>query len=154
MVRIYSFVVSGVLIVPNPNYKHTITIYNCLKAVDSATGKDIWYKTVINNCFYKVIGSLQISGTTLISAPSYVVRIPQSEKYLPYKEWISNTDKANHFTISETDLIIHGAPSESITGVAPLTATNLVTLYKPDAFRIKLFSDNSSYFAPHYKVGG
>ena len=37
----------------NPNYKETITIYNCLKAEDNPEKKDIWCRHVLQNCFYK-----------------------------------------------------------------------------------------------------
>lgn len=38
----------------NPNYNQTITVYNRIKGADAEDGKDIWKRTVLENCFYKL----------------------------------------------------------------------------------------------------
>ena len=38
----------------NPNYNQTITVYNRIKGADTEDGKDIWKRTILENCFYKL----------------------------------------------------------------------------------------------------
>lgn len=139
---------------PNPNYKDTVTIYNCHKAKDNGTGKDIWYKAVIENCFFKSSEVQNVSGTTLEKAPSYTCRIPDNEKYLSYAEWVKLTDKTGKFTVSTNDIVILGEISDNITVVSPYTASEILGKYKPDSFKVMTFSNNTKYHGAHIKVGG
>lgn len=139
---------------PNSNYKDTITIHNCHKAKDNGTGKDIWYKTILEQCFFKSSEVQNVSGTTLEKAASYTCRIPRAEKYLPYAEWSALADKTGYFTASLNDIVLLGEQGEHITGATPYTATEILAKYKPDAFKIMTFSNNSKYPGAHIRIGG
>lgn len=142
---------------PNPNYKDTITIYNCFKAVDNPNNtKDTWFRTVLTDCFYKSSIVQTASGTNLSMASSYITRIPADKPYKQYAEWIalSDVEKANYFTVSVDDLVVNGAVTDEITGVSPYTAVNIVSKYKPDSFKIKTFSDNTDGVGSHYRLAG
>lgn len=142
----------------NPNYNQTITIYNCLRAVDDPDSKkDAWKKTVLHNCFYKnVIGQIE-SGSGIQMANAYTVRIPKTDDYRPYNEWVKlpKSEHDKYFTCSLKDIVVKGECTEEISGTSPSTASELVTRYKPEAFVVAAFSDNtSSQYAKHYRLGG
>lgn len=131
----------------NPNYSRTITLYNRIKAKDSAGKADDWYRTVLRGCSWSYD---QDKGR-------YTVRIPETypgnRPYAAYRRWKDNPGSS--FTLSESDLIVLGECSEMVTGRSPDTAAEILIRNKPDAFLIKSFADNTSHPAgKHYKVGG
>ena len=146
------------VVIPNPNYNQTITIYNCLKGVDNATGKDLWYKTLLENCFYKSVLVLQpVNNTTAKMVNAYTVRIPESDKYKSYSKWVKlpHEERVKYFTVRMDDLVIKGSSAEGITGESPDTLAQVLTRNKPDAFKVSAFADNTlSAFGKHYRLGG
>lgn len=149
----------------NPNYIHTITLYNCLKGKDNKEKKDVWYKTVLENCFFKTESIVIQNGTAMSqSGPSsasrsnvYTVRIPENEKYIPYSRWklLPEEERKNHFTVSEGDIVVYGKCAEEITGKDENTAAQVMLRNKPDAFKVTSFSDNTRHaFGKHYRIGG
>ena len=84
---------------------------------------------------------------------TYVVRIPRDERYLSYLQYAKMSDGA--FTVSQGDIVIRGACTEEITGENGQTAAQLLNRYKPEAFKVTAFSDNTAFrFAKHYRLGG
>lgn len=141
----------------NPNYKDTITIYNCLKATDNPKKKDVWHRHVLHNCFYKNVIGLKENGKGLQMANGYTVRIPKSLMYKPYHEWckLEEQVRKKYFTLSENDIVIKGECREEITGTGAATASQVLNKHKPDAFRITAISDNTNALAgKHYRLGG
>lgn len=136
----------------NPNYCHTITLYNCLKARDAADKKEHWTRTVLHGCFYKASITQTQSDTQVTQQNTYTVRIPQSGDYLPYAEW---KDSQTGFTASEGDIVVYGECEDEITGEDGQTAAQLLLRHKPEAFRVTAFSDNTSHLmGKHYRLGG
>lgn len=142
----------------NPNYNHTITVFNCLKAADNPNSKkDTWQKTVIHDCYYKNVMGRVDSEKSSKMQNVYTARIPKSDDYLPYHEWAKKSDDArsSYFTFSLGDIIVQGECDDLITGSSPNTATELLDRYKPDAFLVTAFSDNTSHhMSKHYRIGG
>lgn len=141
----------------NPNYNQTITLYNCLKAADNPGKKDIWYRTVLEDCFYKAIVSRTESGKEIGMSNTYTVRIPQSVQYKHYYEWIGlpDTERGQYFTVHMDDIVVCDECLDEITGITGSAATDILRRYKPDAFKITAFSDNTSFIADkHYRIGG
>lgn len=137
----------------NQNYIHTITLYNCIKAIDTQDKKERWVKTVLHNCFYKSQVNTGFNGTQASVQNTYVVRIPEDERYLPYVEYINNPE--GHFTASSGDIVVHGDCDEEITGASGHTSAQVLTRHKPDAFKVTAFSDNTAFpVARHYRLGG
>ncbi|MGI6068911.1 MAG: DUF6751 family protein [Blautia sp.] len=137
----------------NQNYNHTITLYNCIKAIDTENKKERWIKTVLHNCFYKSQVNTGFNGTQASVQNTYVVRIPEDKRYLPYAEYIKNPE--GHFTVSSGDIVVNGDCEEEITGVSGQTAAQVLTRNKPGAFKVTAFSDNASFpVAKHYRLGG
>lgn len=142
----------------NPNYIHTITVYNCFRAADNPDStKDIWYRTVLHDCYYKNVMGRVDNEKSASMQNVYTARIPESRAYLPYHEWIglSEESRESHFSFSLGDIVVKGECMDEITGTKPNTATELLQRYKPDAFKVTAFSDNTSHrMSKHYKVGG
>lgn len=141
----------------NPNYRHTVTLYNCLKAADSPDRKDHWYRTVLHGCYYKAAVNRVDAGTSAGARNTYVVRIPENASYLPYAAWASLSDEMRRrcFTMNLDDLVVYGDCREEITGESGMTAVQVMKRHKPDAFKVTACSDNAR--APverHYRLGG
>ena len=140
----------------NPNYTHTITVYNCLQAADNPNSmRDLWQRSVLKGCYYKNVMARVESGKTATMANVYTARIPESESYRPYREWAELESRDGLFTLSLGDIVVKGECQEEITGKSPYTAPELLKRYKPDAFVVTAVSDNTSHkMAKHYRVGG
>ncbi len=142
----------------NPNYNQTITVYNCLRAGDNPDStKDIWYRTVLTSCFYKneLVRVDLDKGSRMSNV--YTARIPEHEDYRPYHEWcaLSEDKRSKCFTFNLGDIVVLGECKGDITGKSPDTASEMLQHYKPDAFKVTAFSDNTSHIAgKHYRVGG
>lgn len=85
----------------NPNYLHTITVYNRVRGQDNPSKKDTWTRMVLTDCFYKnVIGKIE-DGKTVRMGNVYTARIPESEKYIPYHEFAKLTEEERIITSSD-----------------------------------------------------
>lgn len=136
----------------NLNYVHTITLYNRIKATDTAEKKEKWIRTVIPNCFYKAQMNTNLSTQATISN-TYTVRIAQDKRYLPYTEFAKNP--TGHFTVSMDDIVVLGNCQEQISGINEHTATQLLNRHKPNAFKVTAFSNNTTFRTEkHYRLGG
>lgn len=136
-----------------PTWIHTVTVLNKRAGRDSADYLDIWKKTVLRDCFWAGEQTRGRSGRMTSSAEvnegaSYVLRVPRDPEYRPYREW--NGDMEG-FTFSPGDYIILGEVAEEIT---PETVQAVVELYRPDAFEVQLFKDNTDGPLPHYRLEG
>ncbi|MCB7306183.1 hypothetical protein NE683_12330 [Bariatricus massiliensis] len=141
----------------NPNYTHTITLYNCLRASDNAKKTDVWYRKVIHNCYYKSLIDRVESGKGLQMTNVYTVRIPSSNNYRPYHQWIllDEQDREQFFTLKPDDIVIHGECKDEIGANHAISSAQLLNKYKPESFRITAISDNTKAIAgKHYRLGG
>lgn len=135
-----------------PTFDYTITVLNKVKSTDSATGLDVWRKTVINNCAWSSNAVRNIQGSTVSVGNAFVVRVPKSPDYHPYSEWKDNVD--NGFTFSTGDYIIKGEIEEDV--ITPNNVLNIVSKHRPEAFEIRYFKDNTGTveLAEHYHIEG
>lgn len=141
----------------NPNYDQTITLFNCLKGADNPDGNtDVWYKTVLPDCFFKCQQSAVTSGTSSQMSAAYIARIPASTQYRPYAEWVKipAASRSQYFTGNLGDVIILGNSVEVISNASPNTASQVLNRNKPNAFKATAFSDNSGAIQLHYRFGG
>ena len=138
---------------PNPNYQHTITIYNRLPAAASGSRTDTWRRTVLTGCFFKAETQISNNGTVATQSNTYTVRIPESDRYLPRDKWCQAANRGKRWTVSEDDIVVFGKVTDEISGA--FSAVDLLNKYRPDAFRVKAFSDNTRYrYLKHYRLGG
>ena len=119
-------------------WDQTITIYN--KFVDPTTQRVSWYKTTVENCFWKYVNNTYYVGTRGISSSgisleskNVTCRIPKADNFIKRGEWeqLSETDRANYFTLGNGDIIVLGEVSDVIDEyTAGQRSTDLVTKYK------------------------
>lgn len=141
----------------NPNYGHTITLYNCMKATDAPDKKDHWYRHELSGCYYKAAVTRTDTGIGAGMQNVYTVRIPESDRYKPYGEWagLTEDDRPRYFTMDLDDIVISGSCGEEITRHSGQTAAQVLKRHKPDAFKVTAVSDNTrGMFAKHYRLGG
>lgn len=118
----------------NPNYIHTITIY---RNIDGA-----WTRTVLHNCFWKSGIAVTQNGTEANQSNTYTVRIPMDAVSDP-------------LSARTGDVVVKGEVLDEITGQSTNTAVQLLQKYKPDAFSVTAFADNTSHLMDkHYRLGG
>lgn len=136
-----------------PTFNKTITVLNKLAAKDSATGKDVWYKTVLTDCSFMGDVVRNATGNTVGVGNAYVCRIPKNDNYLPYSEWRNNRD--GHFTLNVGDYVFLGTLAETEIPT-PNTIQAIYQAHKDTAFVIKAFSDNTGTIGmlQHYRVDG
>lgn len=135
-----------------PTFDVTITLLNKLKATDSVTKQDVWYKTVIPWCSWITRSESAISGNVVSIGSHFVVRVPKQESYLPYSQWKKSPD--GHLTFSTGDIIIKGEIEEDI--ITATTIPQIFQKYQPESFYVKLFQDNTNIIelAEHYRIEG
>lgn len=139
----------------NPNYRMTITVFNCLRAADNG-GKEAWQKTVMPDCYFSSVRHVQATTDGFqVLDDTHIARVPKSDKYLPYREWKAAKNRAESFTLSKGDLVILGDIPEAIDGTKGHRVTDLLLKYAPDAFKIATVADNTRVpFGSHYRVEG
>lgn len=134
-----------------PTFDYTITVLNKLRAKDSKTKIDIWKKTVLSDCFWSEKAVRTVQGTSVSLGNSYIVRVPKNDNFKPYNKWKNGMEG---FTFSTGDYIILGEIGEET--VTPNTIQTVVNKYRPNAFEIKIFKDNTGTIeaAEHYRIEG
>lgn len=136
-----------------PTWIHTVTVLNKRDGMDSSDHLDTWKKTVLTGCFWagqqtRVKPERMSTSLEINESASYLLRVPQSEGYHPYREW---KDDMDGFTFSPGDYIIRGEVPEEIT---PDNVQAVVERYRPDAFEVQKFRDNTGGPMPHYRLEG
>lgn len=134
-----------------PTFCNTITVLNRRDGRDSPDHLDAWRKTVLTLCAWKQTETRSQSGKTVEAneGEDYLVRVPPSEYYRPYSEW--KKDMAG-FTFSPGDYIIKGEIPEEVTAE---NVQSVVTKYRPGAFEVRLFRDNTGTgYLDHYRLEG
>lgn len=133
-----------------PTFDYIITILNKLSYRDSPTKLDQWKSTVLENCAWSSNVVRTVSGTTVSLGSAFIVRVPKSDDYHPYHEWAQSQ---NGFTFSLGDYIIKGVVNEEVT---PNNILTVVNKYRPEAFEVKYFKDNTKTIEAleHYHLEG
>lgn len=137
-----------------PTFRHTVTVLNKLDGRDSPDHLDRWKKTVLRHCTWKEKrtqgASSRLSTASEVNEDTgYLVRVPPSEDYRPYREWAADM---RGFTFSPGDYVIMGEVTQEITAETVLA---VVQYYRPAAFEVTLFQDNAGTgILDHYRVEG
>lgn len=137
-----------------PTFKHTVTVLNKRDGLDSPDHLDTWKKTVLQKCAWKQTETRSQSGRLSEGAEAnegadYLVRVPPSSEYRPYSAWKADM---TGFTFSPGDYVIKGEVPDEVTAE---TVQSVVNKYRPNAFEIQLFRDNTgSGYLDHYRLEG
>lgn len=108
-----------------------ITVFN--KYTDKQTNLVTWYKTVLNNCFWKNTGSKLVINDTVVDTNDIITRIPKSDKFKENYQWISvpNDLMSNYFTLQTGDIIVKGIVDDIIDEYTTgHRSTDLIKKYK------------------------
>lgn len=136
-----------------PTFNNTITLLNKLASADSSTKKDIWYATVIENCFFTSKAVETATGNTVSVGTVFTARIPYSRFYKPYRDWLADVD--NCFTLNTGDYVFLGilSPDEILT---PNNIINIYNKHRRNAFMVKSVKDNTGHLEllQHYHIEG
>lgn len=149
---------------PFPWWDKTITIYN--KFIDPTTQRVTWYRTVVENCFWKQVNDLYNMGRYGMSTvgiqlevKEIVCRIPQDDRYVNKKAWKELEDRTNYFTLGNGDIIILGDVDDNIDEYTTgQRSTDVLAKYKEvdEGLEIYTYVDNvrTGVTLPHYRVVG
>lgn len=137
----------------------TLTIYN--KFEDPQTHIVTWYRTVLENCFWKYIGNKIKIGNVNLETDNSICRIPISDKFKEKYEWINipNDEMSQYFTIAKGDIIIKGEVDDTINEyVSGSRSTDIEAKYKElqGCIRIQEMTINTGIgrCCEHYLVKG
>lgn len=120
-------------------YDDTITVINKLNARDSLLKEDTYYTTVLEHCMYSVKSAQSIANDGSVNIGTvHQVQIPESENYLPYREWKELENRNDSFTLRTGDYIIKGEVTEPVDAS---TIKKVLSAYEPDVFQIQTFRD-------------
>lgn len=91
-----------------------LTIYN--KFIDPQTQIVTWYRTVVDNAFWKYVGDKITINDTVIETDNTIARIRKDDRFLPRHEWINkpNDEMSNYFTLGKEDIIVKGEVDDVI----------------------------------------
>lgn len=144
---------------PFPWWDKTITIYN--KFVDPTTQRITWYRTVIENCFWKYVNNTyHVKGSNMLFETKDVIcRIPENDSFVFETEWRALSDKSEAFTLATGDIIVLGEVSDVIDEYTKGNrSTDLIAKYKEQraCLEIDTYVDNTQTGVDlgHYRVIG
>ena len=119
----------------NPNYVHTITLYR--RITDGS-----YTRSILHGCFWKAGTAVTQNGVQASQSNVYTVRIPAEQVEAG-------------FSVSMGDIVVHGECADSISNTAGNRAAEVLNRNKPEAFKVTVFSDNTSHLMDkHYRIGG
>ena len=94
-------------------WNQTVTIYS--KFEDPTSHTISWYKTTVENCFWKNTDKVVI-GDIAIETNTTLCRIPKDERFIEKYLWntLDSEEKAKHLTIGPGDVIVRGEVEDTI----------------------------------------
>lgn len=96
-------------------WNQTTTVFNKYENPDTHEVK--WFTKTVAGCFWKFTGTEVTLGETTLDTSKTLCRIPKSESFMEKYLWneLSDTDKANYFTLGQGDILVLGdATTETI----------------------------------------
>lgn len=139
-------------------WDNTVTIYN--KYTDTTTKVVKWYRHVVDNCFWKNVGSKVMVGNVLLDTESITCRIPKQSDFVEAHKWVAipNDQKGNYFTLQPDDIIIVGEVTDEINEyVKGERATDIISKYRlQGCITVKdvAIDTMTGLNSPHYRVRG
>lgn len=112
-------------------FDRTITVLHKTKA----NNLDVWSKAVYNNCSWNATRTVTLKQNNSLLEYVLQARIP------PVQDFVVNVG----------DYVALGDISEDVTAN---NITDIVSKYKPNIFKVTLYSDNTNRPLPHHRVEG
>ena len=137
----------------------TLTVYN--KFEDPQTQVISWYRTVIDNCFWKYTGDKINIGETVLETNNIICRIPENDLFVEKYKWIQlpNDEMSQYFTLGAGDIIIKGEVDDVVNEYSSgHRSSDLVAKYKnlQGCMEVQQITLNTGVGRnnPHYFVKG
>lgn len=137
----------------------TITVYS--KHTDAATSIVKWHRAVIDNCFWKQVGSKATIMDIQVDTESVTCRIPKNSNFVEPFNWIDMADSElnDMFTLQQGDIVIKGECDFEIDEYkSGKRSTDLIAKYRKiqGCMEIKDVALNTmtGMLNPHYSVRG
>lgn len=135
-----------------------VTIYN--KYEDPQTQIIKWYKTVIDECFWKNNFQRLKLGDIEVNTDGVICRIKENSKFLEKQDWVKlpNDEMSNYFTLSQGDIIIRGNVSDNIDEyTSGIRSSDIIEKYKWQGcivIDMVVINTGVGRGLPHYHVEG
>ena len=136
-----------------------ITIYN--KYTDPNTQQVTWYRSKVDNAFWKYVYDKVTIGNTVLESNKIICRIREDANYMDKYLWVALSDenKAKYFTLGQGDIIVKGEVTDIVNEyVSGQRSTDLIEKYKElqGCFEIQKASNNTGAGRglPHYLAQG
>ena len=136
----------------------TVTVYN--RYEDPQTQVITWYKTVLDNCFWKNNFQRLKVGQTEVETDSVICRIPINDAFKEKYSWINipNYQMNNYFTLDRGDIIAKGNIEEDIVEYqSGKRSSDFIAKYKSSGCMVidsVNINDYTGVGIPHYHVEG
>lgn len=135
----------------------TITVYN--RYVDPTTQRVSWYRTVVENCFWKYVNNVYYAGNMKFETKQTVCRIPKDDRYVSKREWKEMTNRTDYFTLGNGDIIILGEVDDTVDEYTSGKRSNdLIKKYKEfdECIEVETYVDNTGVGKglEHYRIVG
>ena len=135
-----------------------VTVFN--KYEDPQTNIITWYRTVVDECFWKNTGIKVRLGNVELDTDTVICRIPIKDNFLEYFKWVAtpNDKMDNYFTIKQGDILVKGIVTDTIDEYDFTKSSNeLIKKYKGQGcIIIDRFGINTGQGRglPHYYASG
>lgn len=137
----------------------SVTIYN--KYTDPTTQTVTWYRSVVDNAFWKDVNDKVTIGDTILESNKIICRIREDANYKDKYLWIDlpSEDKARFFTLGQGDIIVKGKVADEVDEYSKGNrSTDLIAKYKElqGCLEIQKASNNTGAGRglPHYLAQG
>jgi len=92
----------------------SLTVYN--KYEDPQTQIVTWFRTTLENCFWKASGSKVTVNDVTLDTEGVICRIPKNPLFLEKYEWVDlpNDEMSEYFTLAPSDIIVRGIVTDEI----------------------------------------
>lgn len=137
----------------------SVTIYN--KYTDPTTQTVTWYRSVVDNAFWKDVNDKVTIGDTILESNKIICRIREDANYKDKYLWIDlpSEDKARFFTLGQGDIIVKGKVADEVDEYSKgHRSTDLIAKYKElqGCLEIQKASNNTGAGRglPHYLAQG
>ncbi|MFI3228338.1 MAG: hypothetical protein R3Y09_13180 [Clostridia bacterium] len=92
-----------------PFGNQTVTLYNKFTFLNQFNKEqDGWTSYVLHNCLFKKAQETKVSSNVSLQGDFYVVKAPNNDDYLPYRQWVETTSVGDKFTVQDGDVLVLG----------------------------------------------
>ena len=133
-----------------PVFNQSITVY--VPFTDPVTRITSWYRYKAPRCYYGSSRIQAFADKELYKLNKTLVRIPKRSDFIAYKNWANIPDRVNSFTLDVGCIIVKGDVGDDIP--ENNSGAELLKKYRPEAFIVNTFKDNTGSPGEHYFASG